>query len=293
MTDHELENDATETVQPDSAAADGARPEGVLSASATAEQVAVSPAGSPDTDAADADVAPVEEPAVPADEDQEEDQPDPADEDQEEDQPDPAEEFKAKLRRQEGDWYVIHTYAGYENRVKANLETRIQSLNMEEDIFQIEVPMEEVVEIKNAQRKIVRRVRIPGYVLVRMNLTDASWGAVRHTPGVTGFVGQDAYNPAPLRLDEVFDMLAPTFETPERAKGLAGAAGAGGAGAGEPAVTVDFEVGESVIVKEGPFETLPATISEIKVDSQQLVVLVSIFERETPVTLGFNQVSKI
>lgn len=201
---------------------------------------------------------------------------------------DPVEEFKSKLRRQEGDWYVIHTYAGYENRVKTNLETRIQSLNMEEDIFQIEVPMEEVVEIKNAQRKVVRRVRIPGYVLVRMNLTDASWGAVRHTPGVTGFVGQDAYNPVPLRLDEVFEMLNPVFEAPQ---------GAGGESAAQPSaqpqIDVDFEVGESVIVKEGPFETLPATISEIKVESQQLVVLVSIFERETPVTLGFNQVSKI
>ena len=201
---------------------------------------------------------------------------------------DPVEEFKSKLRRQEGDWYVIHTYAGYENRVKTNLETRIQSLNMEEDIFQIEVPMEEVVEIKNAQRKVVRRVRIPGYVLVRMNLTDASWGAVRHTPGVTGFVGQDAYNPVPLRLDEVFEMLNPVFEAPQGAGGEAAAQPSA-----QPQIDVDFEVGESVIVKEGPFETLPATISEIKVESQQLVVLVSIFERETPVTLGFNQVSKI
>lgn len=201
---------------------------------------------------------------------------------------DPVEEFKSKLRRQEGDWFVIHTYAGYENRVKTNLETRIQSLNMEDDIFQIEVPMEEVVEIKNAQRKIVRRVRIPGYVLVRMNLTDASWGAVRHTPGVTGFVGQDAYNPVPLRLDEVFEMLNPVFEAPQGA----GAESSAQLSA-QPQIDVDFEVGESVIVKEGPFETLPATISEIKVESQQLVVLVSIFERETPVTLGFNQVSKI
>jgi transcriptional antiterminator NusG len=201
---------------------------------------------------------------------------------------DPVEEFKSKLRRQEGDWYVIHTYAGYENRVKTNLETRIQSLNMEDDIFQIEVPMEEVVEIKNAQRKIVRRVRIPGYVLVRMNLTDASWGAVRHTPGVTGFVGQDAYNPVPLRLDEVFEMLNPVFEAPQGAGAESSAQPSA-----QPQIDVDFEVGESVIVKEGPFETLPATISEIKVESQQLVVLVSIFERETPVTLGFNQVSKI
>ncbi|WP_077490621.1 transcription termination/antitermination protein NusG [Sinomonas mesophila] len=201
-----------------------------------------------------------------------------------------AEEFKAKLRRQPGDWYVIHSYAGYENRVKANLETRIQTLDMEDYIFEIQVPMEEVVEIKNAQRKIVNRVRIPGYVLVRMDLTDASWGAVRHTPGVTGFVG-NAHNPVPLTLDEVFSMLAPVFEQEQAAE--AKAAGKAGQKAAAAPVNVDFEVGESVIVKEGPFETLPATISEIKPESQTLVVLVSIFERETPVTLAFNQVSKI
>ncbi|MCZ2402115.1 transcription termination/antitermination protein NusG [Paenarthrobacter sp. Z7-10] len=199
-------------------------------------------------------------------------------------EPDPADEFKAKLRRQEGDWFVIHSYAGYENRVKANLETRIQSLNMEDFIFEIQVPMEEVVEIKNAQRKVVNRVRIPGYVLVRMDLTDASWGAVRHTPGVTGFVG-NAHNPVPLRLDEVFSMLAPVFEEEQ--------AEAGKPVKHAPAAVVDFEIGESVIVKEGPFETLPATISEIKPESQTMVVLVSIFERETPVTLSFNQVAKI
>jgi transcriptional antiterminator NusG len=199
---------------------------------------------------------------------------------------DPAEEFKAKLRRQEGDWYVIHSYAGYENRVKANLETRIQTLDMEDYIFEIQVPMEEVVEIKNAQRKIINRVRIPGYVLVRMDLTDASWGAVRHTPGVTGFVG-NAHNPVPLRLDEVFSMLAPVFEEQQAEKG-------------KPVnkqhqtpVDIDFEVGESVIVKDGPVVTLPATISESQMDSQTLVGLVSIFERETPVTLAFNQVTKI
>ena len=199
---------------------------------------------------------------------------------------DPAEEFKSKLRRQEGDWYVIHSYAGYENRVKANLETRIQTLDMEDYIFEIQVPMEEVVEIKNAQRKVINRVRIPGYVLVRMDLTDASWGAVRHTPGVTGFVG-NAHNPVPLRLDEVFSMLAPVFEEEQAEKGKPVNK------QNQAPVAVDFEVGESVIVKEGPFETLPATISEIKPESQTLVVLVSIFERETPVTLAFNQVSKI
>ncbi|QIR69185.1 transcription termination/antitermination protein NusG [Kocuria sp. KD4] len=290
MTDHELDNDDTQPAQFDSLMADAARDESAQSTSETTET----------TDPQqDSDERTVQEADLDAAEGNGEAVPVPTEDavataESAEDDVDPAVEFKAKLRRQEGDWFVIHTYAGYENRVKTNLETRIQSLNMEEDIFQIEVPMEEVVEIKNSQRKTVRRVRIPGYVLVRMNLTDASWGAVRHTPGVTGFVGQDAYNPVPLRLDEVFDMLAPTFETPEKAKGLGETAGSGaGAQGGAQQVTVDFEVGESVIVKEGPFETLPATISEIKVESQQLVVLVSIFERETPVTLSFDQVTKI
>ncbi|WNB89062.1 transcription termination/antitermination protein NusG [Glutamicibacter protophormiae] len=305
MSDHELENDATQPAQSDAPSADAAQDESTESVSAAetagTDDVQDATPGAEDTTApeptaeqsvqeADLDVAEgtVEPVAVPTETVE-------VTEETVEDDVDPVAEFKAKLRRQEGDWFVIHTYAGYENRVKTNLETRIQSLNMEEDIFQIEVPMEEVVEIKNSQRKTVRRVRIPGYVLVRMNLTDASWGAVRHTPGVTGFVGQDAYNPAPLRLDEVFDMLAPTFETPEKAKGVGETAGSasGAQGGAAPQITVDFEVGESVIVKEGPFETLPATISEIKVESQQLVVLVSIFERETPVTLGFDQVTKI
>ncbi|MDO4255570.1 MAG: transcription termination/antitermination protein NusG [Kocuria sp.] len=305
MSDHELENDATQPAQSDAPSADAAQDESTESVSAAEtagtddvqdatpeaeDTTAPEPTAEQSVQEADLDVAEgaVEPVAVPTGTVE-------VTEETVEDDVDPVAEFKAKLRRQEGDWFVIHTYAGYENRVKTNLETRIQSLNMEEDIFQIEVPMEEVVEIKNSQRKTVRRVRIPGYVLVRMNLTDASWGAVRHTPGVTGFVGQDAYNPAPLRLDEVFDMLAPTFETHEKAKGVGETAGSasGAQGGAAPQITVDFEVGESVIVKEGPFETLPATISEIKVESQQLVVLVSIFERETPVTLGFDQVTKI
>ncbi|MDR4532190.1 transcription termination/antitermination protein NusG [Glutamicibacter sp. PS] len=197
------------------------------------------------------------------------------------------EEFRAKLRRQPGDWYVIHTYAGYENRVKVNLEARIQTQDMEDFIYEIQVPMEEVVEVKNTQRKIVRRVRIPGYVLVRMELTDASWGVVRHTPGITGFVG-NAHDPNPLSLDEVFSMLEHTVVDPEKQPS---ASKPGRAPITE--VTVDFEVGESVIVNDGPFETMPATISEIKLEAAQLVVLVSIFERETPVTLNFNQVTKI
>ncbi len=193
--------------------------------------------------------------------------------------------FRAKLRIQEGDWFVIHSYAGYENRVKANLLTRVTSLNMEPYIFDVQVPMETVTEIKGGQRKQVTRVRMPGYVLVRMDLTDESWGAVRHTPGVTGFVGH-THQPVPLSHDEIYTMLNPAFETPGDAAGAAG-----GAKGGE--THIDFEVGESVTVMEGPFETLPATISEIKAEGQKLKVLVSIFGRETPVELSFSQVAKI
>ncbi|HET8768790.1 MAG TPA: transcription termination/antitermination protein NusG, partial [Pedococcus sp.] len=201
---------------------------------------------------------------------------------------DPATQMRRALETAPGEWYVVHSYAGYENRVKQNLETRIQSLNMEDYIFEVQVPMEEVTEIKSGQRKLVRRVRMPGYVLVRMDLTDESWGAVRHTPGVTGFVG-NAHQPVPLSLDEVFTMLAPTFE----AAAPAGAAASGAASAPKDVRVVDFEVGESVTVMEGPFETLPATISEINADTQKLKVLVSIFGRETPVELSFGQVAKI
>lgn len=204
-----------------------------------------------------------------------------------------AEEFKAELRRGLGDWYVVHTYAGYEKRVKSNLETRLQTQDLEDEVYEIEVPMEEVVEIKNTQRKVVTRVRIPGYVLVRMELTDASWNVVRHTPGVTGFVG-NAYDPQPLSTDEVFNMLA---EFKLGKPGEQKVEVVDGAEAAVPAKTeqvkVDFEVGESVTVTDGPFATLPATISEINADARTLVVLVSIFERETPVTLNFNQVEKI
>jgi transcriptional antiterminator NusG len=231
-------------------------------------QVDEAPADEAPADEGPVDEAPVDE--APADE---------APADEAEDDVDPAETFKAELRRAPGEWFVIHSYAGYENRVKANLETRIQSLNMEDYIYQVEVTMEEVTEIKNGQRKQVRRVRMPGYVLVRMDLTDESWGAVRHTPGVTGFVGH-THQPVPLSLDEVFSMLAPTLERKDKPK--------------TPEVkVVDFEVGESVTVMEGPFETLPATISEINIDGQKLKVLVSIFGRETPVELSFSQVAKL
>ncbi|WP_240675014.1 transcription termination/antitermination protein NusG [Cellulomonas endophytica] len=197
---------------------------------------------------------------------------------------DPEGAFREKLRTLPGDWYVIHSYAGYENRVKANLENRRQSLNMEDFIYQVEVPMEEVVEIKNAQRKLVKRVRIPGYVLVRMDLTDESWGAVRHTPGVTGFVGH-THQPVPLTQSEVFSMLAPT---------LAPKASPAAPQKSATPIEVDFVVGESVTVTDGgPFDTLPATISEINPENQKLKVLVSLFGRETPVELSFGQVSKI
>lgn len=201
---------------------------------------------------------------------------------------DPAEQFRAELRTLPGQWYVVHSYAGYEKRVKQNLEFRIQSLNMEDYIFQVEVPMEEVVEIKNAQRKLVTRVRIPSYVLVRMDMNNDSWGAVRHTPGVTGFVG-NSHDPIALSEDEVFSMLAPA-----RTKAPSSAPrSASGGGKAAKSVEVEFEVGESVTVTDGPFETLPATISEISAENQKLKVLVSIFGRETPVELSFSQVAKI
>ncbi|MEU8271416.1 transcription termination/antitermination protein NusG [Sphaerisporangium sp. NPDC049002] len=194
---------------------------------------------------------------------------------------DPVEEFKSAMRGMPGEWYVIHSYAGYENRVKSNIETRTQSLNMEDYLFQVEVPVHTVTELKGGKRTPVKERVLPGYVLVRMELTDESWSAVRNTPGVTGFVGL-SNRPSPLSLDEVAKLLAP--EPTEQTKTTAAKAAA---------ATVDFEVGESVTVMDGPFATLPATVSEISAESQKLKVLVSIFGRETPVELSFNQVSKI
>ena len=200
---------------------------------------------------------------------------------------DPAEELRQALRHAPGDWYVVHSYAGYENKVKANLETRIHTLDMEDYIFQVEVPTEEVTEIKNGQRKLVQRKVLPGYILVRMELTDASWSAVRNTPGVTGFVGATS-KPSPLTIDEVLKFLLPQGEQkPAEGKKAASTS------APKPTIEVDFEVGESVTVMDGPFATLPATISEVNADGQKLKVLVSIFGRETPVELSFSQVSKI
>jgi transcription termination/antitermination protein NusG len=214
-----------------------------------------------------------------------------AEETAEEEELDPVEEMRAALRRAPGDWYVVHSYAGYENKVKANLETRVQTLDVEDYIFQVEVPTEEVTEIKNGQRKQVQRKVLPGYILVRMDLNDQSWGAVRNTPGVTGFVGATS-KPSPLTHDDVIKFLLPRVEPKQAAASGKTADVASGAG-GKSAVEVDFEVGESVTVMDGPFATLPATISEVNVDAQKLKVLVSIFGRETPVELAFSQVSKI
>jgi len=195
----------------------------------------------------------------------------------ESDENDPNAEFRRTLRAAIGDWYVIHSYAGYEKKVKGNLANRIQSLNMEDYIFQIEVPEEEIMEIKNGQRKMVKRNIYPGYVLVRMELTDESWTAVRNTPGVTGFVG-NAHHPSPLSMDEVEKILAPRPVKKSDKPDIK---------------VVDFEVGESVTVMDGPFATLPASISEIMPEQAKLKVLVSIFGRETPVELSFHQVQKI
>ncbi|MGF0312955.1 transcription termination/antitermination protein NusG [Rhodococcoides fascians A25f] len=205
---------------------------------------------------------------------------------------DPVAEMKAALRRAPGDWYVIHSYAGYENKVKANLETRVQNLDVGDYIFQVEVPTEEVTEIKNGQRKQVNRKVLPGYILVRMELNDESWGAVRNTPGVTGFVGATS-RPSPLTINEVVKFLMPQEGAKKDAKATAGASDQSGDTTSKPTIEVDFEVGESVTVMDGPFATLPASISEVNAEQQKLKVLVSIFGRETPVELGFTQVSKI
>jgi len=197
---------------------------------------------------------------------------------------DPLEEFRAALRSKSGDWYVIHTYSGMENRVKTNLENRITSLNMEDFIYEVHVPQEEVSEIKNGQRRIVRRTVLPGYVLVRMELSDESWSAVRHTPSVTGFVGH-SHQPVPLSLDEVEAMLAPAIveakKTPQQLQKQ------------QQVEFTDFYAGDSVMVVDGPFATLHATITEINVDAQRVKALVEIFGRETPVELSFTQIQKV
>jgi transcriptional antiterminator NusG len=249
----------------------------------------------PAVDEAAVDEAAVDEPAVDeavvdeavVDEDIEEAGAEP----DEEADSDPLEEFRRELWAKPGEWYVVHTYYGMENRVRQNLENRIVSLNMEDYIHEIVVPTEEVAEIKNGQRKMVKRTVLPGYVLVRMDLTDESWAAVRHTPSVTGFVGQ-AHQPVPLSMTEVENMLAPAVVA--AAEAPAGAAASGGAAtAKKPVEVADFGEGDSVMVVDGPFATLHATITEINAEAQRVKALVEIFGRETPVELSFSQVQRV
>ena len=274
-----------------------------FSASAPAEQA---PAADEDVAGDDAELAAAEGEGVasdesaeaPADEDEQPSAEDSEDEDSESDvedgaaeepEEDPLQQLRMHLRSALGEWYVIHSYSGHENRVKTQLATRTETMDMEDFIFEVQVPMEDATEVKNGQKKIVRRVRIPGYVLVRMDLTTESWRVVRDTPGVTGFVG-NATEPTPLTFDEIYSMLSPSVGLPEKKRSSGGAASAKPAAAQK---VPDFQVGESVTVMDGPFETMPATISEIHSEAQKLQVLVSIFGRETPVELGFDQVAKI
>ncbi len=207
---------------------------------------------------------------------------------------DPLEAFRRELWAKPGDWFVVHTYSGMENRVKSNLENRIISLNMEDYIHEIVVPTEEVAEIKNGQRKMVKRTVLPGYVLVRMDLNDESWGAVRHTPSVTGFVGH-SHQPVPLSMDEVENMLAPAVVATAEAEAAAAGGGTSGGGtaAKKPVEVADFDVQDSVMVVDGPFATLHATITEINAEAQRVKALVEIFGRETPVELSFSQIQKV
>ncbi|WP_435246625.1 transcription termination/antitermination protein NusG [Streptomyces sp. NRRL F-5630] len=271
--------EAEGAAEPEQAAAAEAQPE--AEAPAADEKAAEA-----EEAAADADELAAEE----AGQDAEDAAEDAAGEEAEEEAVDPVAALREELRTLPGEWYVIHTYAGYENRVKTNLEQRAVSLNVEEFIFQAEVPQEEVVQIKNGDRKTIRQNKLPGYVLVRMDLTNESWGVVRNTPGVTGFVG-NAYDPYPLTLDEIVKMLAPEAEE----KAAREAAEAEGKPAPQRKVEVqvlDFEVGDSVTVTDGPFATLQATINEINADSKKVKGLVEIFGRETPVELSFDQIQK-
>ncbi|MEU6755898.1 transcription termination/antitermination protein NusG [Streptomyces sp. NPDC046685] len=285
--------EAADAVDPDEAERADAK------AGVPAEEAALHVESAPGEDEADAefeDDAEVEEAADDADADIEagaEAEAD-ADEEAEEAAPaepvDPIQALREELRLLPGEWYVIHTYAGYEKRVKANLEQRAVSLNVEEFIYQAEVPEEEIVQIKNGERKNVRQNKLPGYVLVRMDLTNESWGVVRNTPGVTGFVG-NAYDPYPLTLDEIVKMLAPEAQE-KAAKAAAEEAGLPAPSVKRTIEVLDFEVGDSVTVTDGPFATLQATINEINPDSKKVKGLVEIFGRETPVELSFDQIQK-
>jgi transcription termination/antitermination protein NusG len=289
VSETQLDSAATGATEPDaetgeaddvtdySEEADGFDPADEVSDVASPADEAAAPADEAASPADEA-AAPADEAASPADASADEDAP--AEATPEETADDVREEFTRELRMLPGDWYVVHSYAGYENRVKTNLESRIQSLNMEDFIYQIEVPVHMVTEIKGGKRQQVSEKVLPGYILVRMDLTDESWAVVRNTPGVTGFVGLSS-RPSPLQLGEVASLLAPE---PEPGTKQAEAARTS---------TVEFEVGESVTVMDGPFATLPATVNEINPDTQKLKVLVSIFGRETPVELSFDQVTKI
>ncbi|MFE2976520.1 transcription termination/antitermination protein NusG [Streptomyces sp. NPDC059258] len=269
--------EAADSVDPDQAqAAD-------LAAGEPAEEAAVSVESDEDA-AAEADEDEAAEAVEADDESADEEEAEPA-------APvDPIAALRDELRTLPGEWYVIHTYAGYEKRVKANLEQRAVSLNVEEFIYQAEVPEEEIVQIKNGERKNVRQNKLPGYVLVRMDLTNESWGVVRNTPGVTGFVG-NAYDPYPLTLDEIVKMLAPEAEE-KAAREAAEAEGKPAPSRKVEVQVLDFEVGDSVTVTDGPFATLQATINEINADSKKVKGLVEIFGRETPVELSFDQIQK-
>ncbi|MCQ8773207.1 transcription termination/antitermination protein NusG [Streptomyces telluris] len=295
MSDPNL-NDAVEPVEAAEADVDAAA-SAEVEGDDTAQEIVE---GADAADELDAEEAAAGEPAeeaalhVESDDDAEADEDDTEEEAEEaaEEEPavDPITALREELRGLPGEWYVIHTYAGYENRVKTNLEQRAVSLNVEDYIFQAEVPQEEVVQIKNGDRRTVRQNKLPGYVLVRMDLTNESWGVVRNTPGVTGFVG-NAYDPYPLTLDEIVKMLAPEAEE----KAAREAAEAEGKPAPQRKVEVqvlDFEVGDSVTVTDGPFATLQATINEINADSKKVKGLVEIFGRETPVELSFDQIQK-
>ncbi|GAA2675646.1 transcription termination/antitermination protein NusG [Streptomyces lunalinharesii] len=293
MSDPNL-NDAAKPVAAAEAEVDeavSAEVEGEAAAIADEDAAADIVAGADDVDELDAEDADAGEPAEAEAVHVEDEEADEASEDVEEQEPvDPVAALRDELRGLPGEWYVIHTYAGYENRVKTNLEQRAVSLNVEDYIFQAEVPQEEVVQIKNGDRRTVRQNKLPGYVLVRMDLTNESWGVVRNTPGVTGFVG-NAYDPYPLTLDEIVKMLAPEAEE-KAAKEAAAAEGKPAPSRKVEVQVLDFEVGDSVTVTDGPFATLQATINEINADSKKVKGLVEIFGRETPVELSFDQIQK-
>lgn len=266
-------------------------PEGAEDATALADEVDAQSAEEPAEPAEPGDEADPGTDAADSDGDEADAE---ADAEDEPDEDDPLERFRRELWAKPGDWFVVHTYSGMENRVKQNLENRAISLNMEDYIHEIVVPTEEVAEIKNGQRKMVKRTVLPGYVLVRMDLTDESWSAVRHTPSVTGFVG-NSHQPVPLTMGEVEDMLAPAVVARAQAEAVAaGTAPAGSATtAKKPVEVADFAVSDSVMVVDGPFATLHATITEINAESQRVKALVEIFGRETPVELSFSQVQKV